>query len=90
MAKAMASHSVLRGQAVAAPDASALHVAGGDARGHELVLHIGVAEACGHVKLICHTPGEEGTILSHRLRVHCASGGEDSEMDQNPGNSCSP
>ena len=30
----------LRGQAVAASDASALHVVGGDACGHELVLHV--------------------------------------------------
>ena len=64
-------NGVLRGQAVAASDASALHVVGGDARGHELVLHVGVAEACVHASYISKTPGVEGAVgrlLSPPLR----------------------
>ena len=57
---------VLRGQAVAAADASALHVVGGDVCGHELVLHISVPESCEFDIITCHAPGVDRTVLGHR------------------------
>lgn len=65
---------------MAGPDASALHVVGCDASGHELVLHVSVPETCGRAILIWMKftgPCVESSVLCHRGRAIHASGDGD-------------
>ena len=59
---------MLRGEVLTATDASTLHEVGGDARrGHELVLHIGVSEACGPATKCSLTLAVEGALVVRGL-----------------------